>query len=260
MQDNMNYLSCSEDELESLAEAQDPPLDRLKSGSLSNTTQSKSSLQQERSPCTESNKDPSVVPASRLKQTDNKDRGKSAHKRIVSLTDSDSLSIDPQDQSLDLPSSDISPGNFRSNASSKDVIFGRGQPIRDHIGNRAMRAIIGEFTADYRAVSKSQRSLIIHEVRRILVEKGALFLFPETFLTKTIYRIANKEEVRHKISHALRDAIKREDKLDCIFLQWWNNESGPPYSMKGKQTGKTRGSGCAKSAKLHVNAKACPVL
>jgi hypothetical protein len=114
-----------------------------------------------------------------------------------------------------------------------DVIFGRGQPLRDHPGNMRMRDIIKRYTSPYRAANKQEKTKIIKQIQQAIAGNGARFLMPyNTQEPSEGCKPATAAEIRGKISHGLRDAIKVEDLLDSEFVQLWASDSSVPQQQQ----------------------------
>ena len=102
----------------------------------------------------------------------------------------------------------VEEGRLVQEKTDLDIIFGRGQPFRDHTGNVRMRAIVSQFAREYRQVRKPGKSRILTKIIDMIKRSGARFLIPED--GKGIdgpFRETNeKKEIRAKIGHAFRDA------------------------------------------------------
>lgn len=99
-------------------------------------------------------------------------------------------------------------------------------------GNMRMRDIIKRYTGEYRKANKQQKTKLIKQIQEAIAARGTRFLVPyDTQQPLEGCKPATTAEIRGKISHGLRDAIKVEDLLDCEFVQLWStpeHHSVPP--------------------------------
>ena len=96
-----------------------------------------------------------------------------------------------------------------------------------------MRDIIKRYTSEYRNGNKSQKTKILKLIQDAIAGNGTRFLLPyNTQQPLEGCKLATQTEIRGKISHGLRDAIKVEDLLDSEFVQLWSTQAAtctPPH-------------------------------
>lgn len=144
------------------------------------------------------------------------------------VSDSDGGPNEEDEEEDDDFHSAASQDEFHLIPEAMDIIFGRGQPLRDHPGNMRLRGVIKRYTTNYRDANKQEKTKIIQQIVQAASGNGARFLVPHNNQEPTEgCRPATQAEIRGKISHGLRDAIKVEDLLDSEFVQLWSNEEEP---------------------------------
>lgn len=94
------------------------------------------------------------------------------------------------------------------------MVFGRGEPTRRHPGNLILREFVHRRLQEYMQTSKTNKSAIIGQVINEIRETGARYLVPlDASSRHAIFtsgcRMANRTEIRSKVSHAFRDGEKR---------------------------------------------------
>eukprot|EP00934_Nitzschia_sp_Nitz4_P001019 Nitzschia sp. Nitz4//scaffold52_size167869//146596//149872//NITZ4_002295-RA/size167869-snap-gene-0.216-mRNA-1//1//CDS//3329554092//1019//frame0 len=154
------------------------------------------------------------------------------------VSDSDTGAVNDEEDDDDFHSA-ASHDEFHLIPEPTDVIFGRGQPLRDHPGNMRFRGIIKRFTATYRNANKADKTKIIQQIVKAASANGTRFLVPHNNQDPFEgCRPAKPAEIRGKISHGLRDAIKVEDLLDNEFVQLWADDQGnaQPGARPGRIT------------------------
>jgi hypothetical protein len=104
-----------------------------------------------------------------------------------------------------------------------DILFGRGQPLRDHPGNVRMREIIQKCTPNYRKANKTQRTKVIKDTIQDILSNGARFLVPEKGVDHP--RSATPAEIQRKMSHGFRDAIEKQNKLDIEIARLFEEDA-----------------------------------
>jgi len=138
------------------------------------------------------------------------------------ISDSDGAGEDDEDDSASFHSAASRDKEFPLKPRAMDVIFGRGQPLRDHPGNIRMREIIKQYTQLYRDATKQEKSKLLKQIEKAIAANGIRFLLPQNSQDPSQgCKPAAASDIKGKISHGLRDAIKVEDLLDSEFVQLW---------------------------------------
>lgn len=86
--------------------------------------------------------------------------------------------------------------------SKKDVLFGRGKSIQNHMGNQRYRQLIEDSYSLYEASKKDQKTHIAEEVIRIIHGSGGRFLRDDG--ATGWVRVADSNMLRKKVAHAFR--------------------------------------------------------
>ena len=85
-----------------------------------------------------------------------------------------------------------------------DILFGRGKPFREHIGNLRLVNLLDEHLARYEAAKLKEKSGVIAEMVDIIIKKGGRFLKQE----KGVWEEVDEKMAREKVSHAFRTRIR----------------------------------------------------
>jgi hypothetical protein len=88
--------------------------------------------------------------------------------------------------------------------SHSDILFGRGKPFREHIGNLRLSNLLDDHLARYVAVKVKEKSAMIAEMVYIIKKKGGRFLKQEN----GVWVGADEKRAREKVSHAFRTRIR----------------------------------------------------
>ena len=95
---------------------------------------------------------------------------------------------------------------------SYDILLGKEKNIFNHSGNRRFRTIINSHLSKYtEAPTKSSKSKLIRQVHADMQKAGYRFL-RRNDTSKDIWCEIEKHEVREKVSHALRDRVREQQK------------------------------------------------
>jgi hypothetical protein len=88
--------------------------------------------------------------------------------------------------------------------SYSDILFGRGKPFREHIGNLQLVNLLDDHLDRYEAVKLKEKSAVIAEMVYIVKKKGGRFLKQE----KGVWVEADEKMAREKVSHGFRTRIR----------------------------------------------------
>jgi hypothetical protein len=101
---------------------------------------------------------------------------------------------------------------FVNEPSPFDILLGKEKAIFNHSGNRRFRTIINSHLSKYtEAPTKSSKSKLIRQVHADMQKAGYRFL-RRNDTSKDIWCEIEKHEVREKVSHALRDRVREQQK------------------------------------------------
>jgi hypothetical protein len=62
---------------------------------------------------------------------------------------------------------------------SCDVLFGKGTPIQNHVGNKKFRALIADCQKRYEKAPRGEKILLAQEIVDTVIESSGMFLKPE---------------------------------------------------------------------------------
>jgi hypothetical protein len=62
---------------------------------------------------------------------------------------------------------------------SRDVLFGKGAPIQNHVGNKKFRALISDCQKRYEKAKRGEKILLAQEIVDTVIESSGMFLKPD---------------------------------------------------------------------------------
>jgi hypothetical protein len=83
---------------------------------------------------------------------------------------------------------------------SCDVLFGKGFPIRNHVGNKKFRALIADCQKSYEKAKRGEKIILAQAIVDTLIESSGMFLKPDGDVW---FRVEN-DVARTKVSDAFR--------------------------------------------------------
>jgi hypothetical protein len=99
---------------------------------------------------------------------------------------------------------------IRGEPTDLDILCGRGGNVNHHAGNVTYLKEVSKYKAAYRHAAKRRKFQISEEILLEIKNYGGRFLIPD----KNRYFISPDDKSRRKISQALREGSKKDDKED----------------------------------------------
>jgi hypothetical protein len=87
---------------------------------------------------------------------------------------------------------------------NRDILFGRGKKYREHLGNLKMVSTLESYIELYESVGVREKSVVIANVTKELMDKGARFLK----LEGDVWQPVDEKVAREKVSHCFRTRIR----------------------------------------------------
>jgi hypothetical protein len=83
---------------------------------------------------------------------------------------------------------------------SCDVLFGKGFPIRNHVGNKKFRALIADCQKSYEKAKRGEKIILAQAIVDTLIESSGMFLKPDG----DVWFPVENDVARTKVSDAFR--------------------------------------------------------
>jgi hypothetical protein len=80
-------------------------------------------------------------------------------------------------------------------AMSCDVLFGKGIPIQNHVGNKKFRALIADCQKRYEKAKKGEKIILAQEIVDTVIESSGMFLKPDGGMWLSVDNDAAKTKV-----------------------------------------------------------------
>jgi hypothetical protein len=62
---------------------------------------------------------------------------------------------------------------------SRDVLFGKGTPVQNHVGNRKFRLLIADCLKRYEKAKKGEKTILAQEIVDTVIGYSGMFLKPD---------------------------------------------------------------------------------
>jgi hypothetical protein len=83
---------------------------------------------------------------------------------------------------------------------SRDVLFGKGTPVQNHVGNKKFRALIADCQKRYEKANNGEKTNLAQEIVDIVIQSTGMFLKPDG----EIWFPVENNTARRKVSTAFR--------------------------------------------------------
>jgi hypothetical protein len=88
---------------------------------------------------------------------------------------------------------------------SRDVLFGKGTPVENHVGNRKFRALdVADCQKRYEKAKKGEKTILAQEIVDTVNQSSGMFLKPEG----DVWLPVENDAARRKVSNAFRTLRK----------------------------------------------------
>jgi hypothetical protein len=94
---------------------------------------------------------------------------------------------------------------------SCDVLFGKGFPIQNHVGNKKFRGHIGDFQKRYEKAKKGEKIILAQEIVDTVIESSGMFLK----LDGDVWLPVENDAARTKVSVSFRTLRKSTGSTEC---------------------------------------------
>jgi hypothetical protein len=89
---------------------------------------------------------------------------------------------------------------------SRDVLFGKGTPIQNHVGNKKFRGLIADCQKRYEKAKKGEKLFLAQEIVDTVIESSGMFLKPEG----DVWLPVGDDAARRKAGNSFRTLRKGE--------------------------------------------------
>lgn len=86
--------------------------------------------------------------------------------------------------------------------SANDVLFGKGSPVQNHIGNKKLRRLVMDCQKSYEKAEKGTKIMVAQEIVNIVLESSGRFLRPADNATPTFLESSSEDGNQH---HAVNE-------------------------------------------------------
>jgi hypothetical protein len=87
---------------------------------------------------------------------------------------------------------------------SRDVLFGKGTPVQNHLGNKKFRALIADCQKSYEKANNGEKTILVQDIVDIVIQSSGMFLKPDG----EIWFPVENDAARRKVSTAFRTLRK----------------------------------------------------
>jgi hypothetical protein len=98
---------------------------------------------------------------------------------------------------------------------SRDVLFGKGTPIQNHVGNKKLRALIEDCQKRYEKAQKREKTILAQAIVDTVIESSGMFLKPDGDMWLSV----DNDAARTKVSAAFRTLRMDQRKTGDITLK-----------------------------------------
>jgi hypothetical protein len=86
----------------------------------------------------------------------------------------------------------------------RDVLFGKGTPAQNHVGNLKYRALIADCQKRYEKANNGEKTILVQDIVDIVIQSSGMFLKPDG----EIWFPVENDAARRKVSTAFRTLRK----------------------------------------------------
>jgi hypothetical protein len=95
---------------------------------------------------------------------------------------------------------------------SCDVLFGKGTPIQNHVGNTKFRGLVADCQKSYEKAQKGLKLILAQEIVDTVIQSAGMFLKPDG----GVWVPVENDAARRKVSTAFRTLRKGQRETDYI--------------------------------------------